>query len=285
MRTISAAVIAATILTACTQGFAPPDALFAGTPTATSSFLKSFESGLVSAGLSADDASFIASKSSARVGTGTTKAGLSSKNEDWGSIGEASMKHALGAISSYSHFPTVADKAAALDAVTTAHFNALSTRVSISELASVIGRVAEVQATEIDETGLSGSDLEAAVKSQATAFMTALIASGVSSEFHSNVIKTFMSGSVRGIGSNPTLAGATSALISAITNGTLEAVGGDHEVLTDDAKGLLVRELLQGVMDGLDHLPNLNTTDRAGLFSDAAGSAQATLVNFAPTLV
>lgn len=288
MRISAAAIVAATALSGCSLGFDPASSLFAVPSSGSSQFVQSYQSKLVDAGLDADDAAFIAKRASKNLAAISMKTtGLASKStadDDWAAIGEESIKASLAAIGSGAHFPSVAEKKQALSAVTVAHFKTLVDRVDSRDLAGVLGRVSEVAATEIDETGLTGLDLQHALQDRAEVFVMALVSSTIGTDYHSNVVKTFTSGAIRGLANNPTLASQSSSLGSAMTSGAMQVLGYVDGQLTDYERGLMVREILQGVMDGLEAVPALDTTTRAAFFSDVANAAQSKLVDVAPTL-
>lgn len=290
LKRISAAVFAAAALSACSQGFNPATALFGSQPaTGSAAFVQSYQSKLTAAGLSSADAHYIAqktTKSLAAIDAKTSSfASKTAAQSDWGTIAEEAMKASLGAISSVDYFPSVADKREALNAVTVAHFKTVVEQVEAKDLVAIVGRVSEISSTEIDKTGLAGADLESAMGEQAQLFMATLIGSTVSPDFHSNIIKTFTSSSVRGLANNPALASSIASLSSAVASGALQVMGEIDGQLTDYEKGLIVRELLQGVIDGIKDVPAMDDSARAIFFSGVADSARAILVEVAPSLV
>lgn len=275
------------IIAGCTSQFAAPDS----TSSTSESFAQTFEKQLVDAGMSADNAAFVASESGSTASLslqGVLQKGgiLLFSAEDLQTVSAEALKTALVAVASNSHFANVEAKQNALEQISKAHFGTIEQRLqSEDSLQDIIETCAEEMGDAISQVGLADADLKEGLKKIGIGMMSALDQSSLAVSDFSGITNSFTKGTISGLLNNPYIASSAADFMAAINEGALQEIGNfTNASLAEDNKGQIIRELIQGVKDGLADRTDMSESDRSGLISSVCDDAQVAVNTVAPTL-
>jgi len=248
-------------------------------PSADDAYTAAFYSNLVSAGMSASDAAFVSGYTGSGASAFVSNL-LSVKASSADTVDKAknSSSAALGKVANNDHFPNASAKQDAVEIISKAQFETLAGFVDEVDLISALDDVANTLASEIEDTGLTSSDLQTAVGRQGKGIAKGLIESSVDSSKHGDLMNSFSKGAVEGLLNNPNLASSGVNLIDALTQGLLGEVGNENGgKLSGDGKGLIIREILKGIKDQIDANPNLSDEDKTDYVSEIYDKAGSTI--------
>jgi hypothetical protein len=250
-------------------------------------YTSAFYSNLISAGMSASDAAYVSGYTgNAASAFVSNLLAVDAASSDTIDKAKNSSSAALGKVSDNDHFPNASSKQDAVELISQAQFETLAELVDEADLPSAVDEVAGTLASEIESTGLTSSDLQEALERQGKGIAKGLIESSVDSSKHGDVMNSFSKGAVEGLLNNPNLSSSGVDLIGALTQGLLGEVGNENGgKLTDEGKGLIIREILKGIKDQIDADNNLSDDDKTDYVSEIYDNAGSTISDSGSSIV
>jgi len=184
----------------------------------------------------------------------------------------------MTAVANNDHFPDAASKQNAVELISQAQLATLDALSDSTELNNNIYEVAADLASDTEQSGLSGSDLQTAIEYQGKGIAKGLI-DKVDSSKHEEVINFFSKGAVEGVLNNPNLSSSGTDLIGALTEGLLGEVGNENGgKLTGEGKGLIIKEILSGVKSQVSQRSDFDDTGKDNFISGIWDSATSAII-------